>query len=427
MGGAGGSWGGDYTGDGGSTGGSGGGGSWDSGFTGNGGSSATAQCPSEYLYYRNSAPTVFFPSGEAACQSRGDAPNFNGSACIRDNGTTLVFVGKKSNPDYDPNCACPGDSVRNSSGQCVAPLKCPAGYVKDGNKCIWQCPAGMKMLGGNCVKDDMPEDCDPVIQTCDEDGKPVCDCCATLKQLVSQNQTIINNDNRIISLTENMTSNQNTIINNTENINTNITTTNNKLDELINVIKQNNPDFDTTGIENKLDDLKQVLNDKEFTIDGDINLDMSETNAKLNDLIQAVKDNKYDDTSLKLKLDEVIDAIRALDLSQVTDRQDEQTGLLEQIRDLLRPTQQADLAPQLEDMELDAHLDPWSAIRGFNVNQNMINAKAQCPSGEAYSFDVFGEHFALPMPILCGYLGQLGVGIMFLAYVSGAFIIIKGE
>ena len=77
--------------------------------------------------------------------------------------------------------------------------------------------------------------------------------------------------------------------------------------------------------------------------------------------------------------------------------------------------------------EFNAHLDPWSAMRGFDVNQNMINAQAQCPSGDAYSFTFLGKTFAMPMQILCGYLGQIGVGIMFLAYISGAFIIVKGD
>lgn len=433
AGGAGGSWEGDYdSGGGGDMGAGGAGGSWgdDSGFGGNGGSTGGGGQQCTYTWQDFSGTDT-----NALCLSIAD--KFKKTLLSSDNNTCVLenhHVSFRLNSDCVDPPECPVDMHWNGSN-CVKDLKCPAGYVKDGDKCIWQCPAGYKMLGGNCVPDDMPEDCDPAIQTCTGGGgagggggEPVCDCCQKLTELVNNTGTIINNQNRVISLAETSVTNQNKIISNTENINNNINQTNLKLDKLINVINQKEPDFDTTGIENKIDELKQVFADKEFNADN-INIDMSETNKKIDDLTQAVKDSEYNDESLKLKLDEVIKAIndKTTDLKPITERQDEQTDLLEQIRDLLRPVEQAELAPQLEDVAINAHLDPWSAIRGFDVNQNMINAQAQCPSGDAYSFDFFGQHFAMPMTILCTFLGRIGVGIMFLAYMSAAFIIVKGD
>ena len=101
--------------------------------------------------------------------------------------------------------------------------------------------------------------------------------------------------------------------------------------------------------------------------------------------------------------------------------------MLVQIRDLLKPapqTLQSDLS--LSDEPIKAQIDPWQAIRGFDIHQNRINAQKQCPSSEHYSFDVFGTHFVMPLPIFCDALARLAPAFLFLAYMAGAFIIVKG-
>lgn len=424
AGGAGGSWGDDsgFGGNGGSFGGSGGGGYWGGGdpYTNNGRCDTAAVSPelSCKIYsdiYRNGVPTRLV-----------------GSACERLSSGTWISSGsiyKKSCDDFKPK-VCPEGYFLDANNNCVKELKCPAGYVKSGDSCIWQCPAGYKMLGGNCVKDDMPEDCDPTIQECDENGEPVCDCCGSLEQLVNLTNTQINNDNRIISLTENMTSNQNTIINNTENINNNIsnvnnnitnvnnnlTTINESIENVITTIENNKPDFDTSGIESKL----QQLIDKDSTVDGaNIEIDFTPLITKLDELNQSIIDNKYDDTELKAKIDELINK----DLSEITDRQDEQTSLLEDIKRLLLPTNEAgDPDLNLPEVEQSA-FDPWGAIKGFDISNNMINASGQCPPDK--SFTVMGATFAIPMTPMCTYLGYLAPVFLALAYFQGAMIILR--
>lgn len=373
----------------------------------------------------------------------------DGMSCVKSNGG---FLTKVSCTDMK----CPAGTVDDGNGRCIKPpvdcppdthydgsscvkdLKCPAGYKKEGNKCIWQCPAGTKMVGGNCVKDDQPEDCDPMTQQCDENGEPVCDPCSKLQQLVNNNLTMINNDNRIISLTENIVTTMNTTNNNINNVNTSINNVNNTLNTInesisnvITTIENNKPDFDTTGIESKLDEVINAIQNNNGVGEDGQPIDLTEIIRLLNEIDTGVKDGKFDDTQLNAYFDEIINngIPVGVDFTPVTERQDEQTGLLEDIKKLLMPTNEAgDPDYGIPDAgEFNAHLDPWSAIRGFDVNQNMINAQAQCPSGDAYSFTFLGKTFAMPMQILCGYLGQIGVGIMFLAYISGAFIIVKGD
>lgn len=330
---------------------------------------------------------------------------------------------------------CPDGSVRDANGQCKPELKCPAGYKKEGGQCVWQCPAGYKDNGGTCVPDDQPEDCDPAIQECNDDGTPKCDPCAKLQQLINNNLTMINNDNRVISLTETLVSNQNTtnnninnvnntlsvinnnmstVNNNISNVNNNLTTINESIENIITTIENNKPDFDTSGIEALL----QQLIDKETSNDT-IEVDFAPLIEKMNDIEQSIIDNKYDDTQLKEKIDELIN----IDLSPITDRQDEQTSLLEDIKRLLYPRNEAgdpDLnLPEVEQNSFDA----WGAIKGFNINQNIINASAQCPADKTFS--VMGADFSIPMTPMCSFLAYLAPIFLALAYFQGAMIILR--
>lgn len=424
------------------------GGSWgdDSGFGGNGGSfggggagsSPSSQCEIDGQYV----------SGQQFCDiyyKKGfwDWPTtFNGDRCIGKSGTTLI----------KPNCSppqCPSGSnlvggkcikdcpidYHDEGGVCVKDLKCPAGYLKTAdNTCVWQCPAGFKMVGGNCVKDDQPEDCDPTIQQCDDDGQPQCDPCSKLQQLINNNLTMINNDNRVISLTENIVTTMNTTNNNINNVNTsinnvntnisnvnnNLTTINESIQNVITSIENNKPDFDTSGIESKL----QQLIDKQITVDSaNIEMDFTPLISKLEELNQSIIANKYDDTELKLKIDELINK----DLSAITDRQDEQTSLLEDIKRLLMPTNEAgDPSLDLPEVE-ESSFDPWGAIRGFNINQNIINASSQCPADKSFTINLLVKSvtFAIPMNPMCSFLGYLAPVFLALAYFQGAMIILK--
>lgn len=228
----------------------------------------------------------------------------------------------------------------------------------------------------------------------------------------------------------------NNTTNNTNHITNNHGISDDKINALIIAIKNQNKNIDLSPIINAINTVNQSINNLSFEQIKSIEVDLTS-------VINAINANKYDDTQLKLKIDEVTKAIndKQIDLNEVTKRQDEtntklndandkadeQTGLLVQIRDLLKPapqTLQSDLS--LSDEPIKAQIDPWQAIRGFDIHQNRINAQKQCPSSEHYSFDVFGTHFVMPLPIFCDALARLAPAFLFLAYMAGAFIIVKG-
>lgn len=457
AGGAGGSWGcpdgyqpdpnGGCKGAGGSTGGSGGGGSWGNsdGFGGNGGS--TSQPFGDVCYAVGGYASRGFSKDQACATFNRLYPHFGGnfsnSGSVCTNGSSSIAYREVSLSEcgVKPEIPdCPAGQVYNGS-QCVPELKCPAGYKKEGDKCVWQCPAGYKDMGGSCVKEDTPEDCDPAIQECNDDGTPKCDPCSKLQQLINNNLTMINNDNRVISLTETLVSNQNTtnnninnvnntlntinnnmstVNNNISNVNNNLTTINESIQNIITSIENNKPDFDTSGIEAKL----QQLIDKQITVDSaNIEMDFTPLIAKLEELNQSIIANKYDDTELKLKIDELINK----DLSAITDRQDEQTSLLEDIKRLLMPTNEAgDPSLDLPEVE-ESSFDAWGAIKGFNINQNIINASSECPADKSFTINLLVKSvtFAIPMTPMCSFLGYLAPVFLALAYFQGAMIILK--
>ena len=228
----------------------------------------------------------------------------------------------------------------------------------------------------------------------------------------------------------------NNTTNNTNHITNNHGISDDKINQLIIAIKNQNHDVDLTNVINAINSVNNSINNLSFEQIKSIEVDLTA-------VINAINANKYDDTQLKQKIDEITKAIndKQIDLNEVTKRQDEtntklddannkadeQTGLLTEIRDLLKPTPQtlqADLS--LSDEPIKAQIDPWQAIRGFDIHQNRINAQKQCPSSEHYSFDVFGTHFVMPLPIFCDALARLAPAFLFLAYMAGAFIIVKG-
>lgn len=428
AGGAGGSWGDDsgFTGNGGSFGGAGGAGSWDgSCYTTNTMALATSKAESCALLGSDKLwPHVknLHVVGDR-CKSINPTQYENWDFII-----TPASCGSLQPPD------CPVDTHWDGSN-CVKDLKCPAGYKKEANKCVWQCPAGMKLVGGNCVKDTQPEDCDPAIQQCDEDGKPKCNICEKLTNIINNQTTNINNDNRVISLLENSVTNNNTTNTSINNVNNNITTVNNNLttinesiNNLITTITENSPDFDTTALEAKIDEVITAINNRPSGGGGGegVATDLTALMLKLEEMNDSIKANKYDDTELKAKIDELIN--KELDLKEITDRQDEQTGLLADIKRLLMPTNEAgDPSFEVPEVETPQTTDLWGAIRGFDIHQNRINAAKQCPADKEFTISLLTvtKTFAIPMAPMCEYLSYLAPIFLMLAYFSGAMIILK--
>ncbi len=439
-------------------GGSGAGGSWGNsdGFGGNNGSSgasAGGSCKANFMGTSYSSPSA---AGTAACSYFGrggligwaksgsntatePTPSKNGThypVCAKGGAFGAVNLTDCDAPIPD----CPVGEHWDGS-RCVKSLKCPAGYEKQGDKCVWQCPEGFKKVGGSCVPDNQPEDCDPSLQECDEDGKPKCNICEKLTNLTNNQQTIINNDNRVISLTETLVSNQNitnnnlntvnnnlnTINNNMSTINNNIQNIDNSVQELITTINEKNPTIDTTALENKIDEVINAINNNTGGGDGgDVPPDLQPVIDKMNDLNQSIIDNKYDDIALQTKVDELIN--KDLDLSSITDRQDEQTSILDDIKKLLMIQKDADGNPDLDMPEVEQEeLDLWGAISGFDIHKNIINASSQCPADKEFTVNLGFKSatFAIPMSNICTYLSYLAPVFLMLAYFSGAMIILR--
>ncbi len=450
---AGGSWEPTYPGGGGGFGGASSGGSWGNsdGFGGSGGFGGGSYDPwadspdGQICGFRgamrpNSPLKNIYPTYNDACISNGGTPNgtwkcVNGSATYTASERDRTCI----NGEKPPPPSCPDGQIHDGNS-CVPALKCPSGYEKQGNNCVWQCPEGFKEVGGSCVPDNQPEDCDPSLQECDEDGKPKCDPCSKLQELINNNLTMINNDNRVISLTETLVSNQNTTNNNLNTVNNNLNTINNNMstinnninninetiNNVITAIEENKPNFDTSGIESKLDEvITAIQNNNGVGSDGEP-IDLGEILRLLNEIDQGVKDGKFDDTQLNAYFDEILQngIPVGVNFEPVTERQDEQTSLLQDIKKLLLPTNEAgDPSIDLPEVPDSENVDLWAAIRGFDISQNRINASKQCPSDK--SFSVMGANFSIPMTPMCNFLGYLAPVFLMLGYFQGAMIILR--
>lgn len=286
---------------------------------------------------------------------------------------------------------------------------------------------------------DTPQDCDPAIQQCDKNGKPLCDCCEKLDTLIGINQKIQSNTAQTNNLLSQTNNHLTSIKSNTAQTNTLLNQTNAKLDTLINILNNKGINVDLSRIHQQLDTLiaKKV--------------DLAPINNKLDALIQAVQDNKYDDSELQAKIDEVTQAIidKQIDLTPVTERQDEtknilnttndkldeQTTILDDIRDMFdellgreppdpnqpKPPDPLDLAEQ----QYDSNYDPWGAIRGFDIGQNRINASNQCPADKTVT--ILGGTLTFKMGYFCDFLAMLAPAFLAIAYIMGGIIIVRGS
>ena len=183
-------------------GGSGSGGGWGNsdGFGGNGGSTGTNQCQPQYMW-KAYGVSELFSTPDAACAYRPSPSSVwkyshsikqsdTSYACYwSSNGASPILsktVTAVTNSDYDPNCdtQCNADEYFDGS-KCVPwTLKCPAGYEKTrATNAFGNVHQVLKKVGDSCVPDDQPEDCDPAIQECNDDGTPKCDPCSKLKSL----------------------------------------------------------------------------------------------------------------------------------------------------------------------------------------------------------------------------------------------------
>lgn len=216
--------------------------------------------------------------------------------------------------------------------------------------------------------DNKDNDCDPKIQQCDDEDKPKCDPCAKLDKIIS-------NQGKQIAIAERQSQ---------------------SLADILSQQRQTNQSLN--NVAQKIDVTNQRLDIANNNL-SNINRNINNTNQKL--------DN-------------------------IANKTDEQTGVLATIRDtlkdikdLLNTKQENSTEPTVTpDNETLPTFDPFSAVRGFDISQNRINATKQCPADK--TFQIMGATFSLPMSYLCDFLANLAPIFLALAYFKGGMIIIRG-
>ena len=448
SGGAGGSWGGTgandpYTGNGGSLGGSGAGGDWAtcSVVPFNDGKVYSATTPDGVCksigsnwfarsdgsgYYRcstGSVSTSSFYCNIPTCPT-GQAYDKTLKKCITVCPERTVYDRTTNTCKVDPKqCQSPYTLI---NGVCVPP-KQPDPETKT-------CPYGYTLTNGACVKDpDKP--CDPAVQQCNPDGTVKCDCCqkldtiignqgvqiglqnksnASLAQIIANQQT----NNLKIDQLNNQLTQLNSIAQNT---NSNLQLIQNQIAELLKLQKEG-VKLDIEPITKKIDEIITNANKNQSD-------KLTNDNKNHNDLTGLIAKSLIDSSNEKPYLQQIVEHLKEnpkVDLEPVTDRQDEQTDLLKEIRDLFKedkenPTPPPEVTPEEQESSLT---NPLDGLKNYDISQNRFNASGQCPADR--QFQALGATFSIPFASLCNILSMLGGFFVALSYIAGGIIIVKG-
>lgn len=476
--GAGGSWSSDpYNGNGGSGSGAGAGGSW---------SSDQNTCSVQYVYL-SSVTNKTYSTPEAACDylkvinNGAGAPGVTFSHASNDlcyynnKGSEVAWSRyfKQSNPAYSSSCTCKtGEYYSSTYNKCIPkcddgrslydpstntckvnPQQCQSPYTLINGVCVppkqpdpetKTCPYGYTLdtATNSCVKD--PEKpCDPAVQECNPDGTVKCDCCqkldtiignqgvqiglqnksnASLAQIIANQQT----NNLKIDQLNNQLTQLNSIAQNT---NSNLQVIQNQIAELLKLQKEG-VKLDIEPITKKIDEI--ITNANKNQADK-----LTNDNKNHNDLTGLIAKSLIDSETAKPYLKEIFDymkqqpqtnasAVGATDLQPVTDRQDEQTGILKEIRDLFKedtenPTPPPDVTPEEQESSLN---NPLDGLKNYDISQNRFGGAAQCPNDR--QFVALGATFTIAMSRFCDYLAMFGSVFLAMAYIAGGIIVVKG-
>ena len=225
-----------------------------------------------------------------------------------------------------------------------------------------------------------------------------------------------------------ITTNNHNTTNNTNHITNNHGISDDKINQLIIAIKNQNNNIDLSSIINAINTVNQSINNLSFEQIKSIEVDLTA-------VINAINANKYDDTQLKQKIDEVTKAIndKQTDLNEVTKRQDEtntklddannkadkQISLLEEIRDLFKK-QEDHTPPPITSQQSQ---NPLDRLKNFDISENRFSVTAQCPADR--SFNILGNSFVIPMFYFCDALAMFGSIFLAMAYIYGGIIVVK--
>lgn len=317
--------------------------------------------------------------------------------------------------------------------QCLSPYTLVNGVCvppKEPDKPKKDCPVGYTLQGDTCVEDPT-KPCDPTIQKCNPDGTPVCDCCAKLDIIIGNQGVQINQFNKTNqSLTAIIAQQQ---------------TTNLKIDALtqrIEQLKQQNSVNAKINQQQLAEVIKLLKEGVKIDIDP-ILKKMDDNHADLTKLIaKALIDSPTNQPYLKLILEQqkkqpqatasAVAPIIASATTQITDRQDEQTGLLAQIRDLLggKPVKEGEKKPEPPDpnapeSDNNDKSNPFDKLKDYDISQNRFGGGGgQCPTDR--QFTAMGATYSIGFSQFCSILAMLGNVFVAAAYIAGGIIVVKG-
>lgn len=331
-------------------------------------------------------------------------------------------------------------------GQCKAdPNKCLSPYTFINGVCVppktpdpetKTCPYGYTLdtATNSCVKD--PEKpCDPAVQECNPDGTVKCDCCQKLDTIIgnqgvqiglqnksnaSLSQIIANQQTNNLKLDQ--LNNQLTQLNSiAQNTNSNLQLIQNQIAELLKLQKEG-VKLDIQPITKKIDEI--ITNANKNQADK-----LTNDNKNHNDLTGLIAKSLIDSSTEKPYLQQIAEHLKEnpkVDLEPVTDRQDEQTGILKEIRDLFKedkenPTPPPEVTPEEQESSLT---NPLDGLKNYDISQNRFGGAAQCPNDR--QFVALGATFTIGMSRFCDYLAMFGSVFLAMAYIAGGIIVVKG-
>lgn len=436
------------------------GGSWGDGSGNFSGSGAGGSFTPNKTYDYCTDGMGAYPTPESACQARAKRYGFSkyalrGYMCDVLNNNGSVWDGNTPISCYNEKKKCPENSVLKD-GVCVYPEKdCFAPNTYYNGSCVppkqpdpvtKYCPYGYTLTNGQCVKDP-PKTCDPAVQQCNPDGTPKCDCCEKLDAINSNISNLVNQNNDLGQSLSKMIAQQQTnnlkidLLNSTLNdiknqsklSNNNLQLLQNQIGELNKLIGQG-VKIDIAPIVQKLDEIKNDVNKNHLertTNDNKNHADLTALIAK------SLIDSETQKPFLKLLYEEmknqpqktaqaltpVIDSAT----SQITEKQDEQTGILKEIRDLFKedkenPTPPPEVTPEEQESSLK---NPLDGLKNYDISQNRFGvSQVQCPPDR--QFVALGATFTIGMSQYCGQMQILGYVFLMMAYIAGGIIVVKG-
>lgn len=379
-----------------------------------------------------------------AGQYRYDATKGQFGACVADNYPQGWAIRRecenqqcKADEYYDfasksckqKTCTAPYiyDPVQDKCLNNDPPKTCPTGQHLEGDTCVSDnktCPEGTILKDGMCVVDTTPAD----------PNKPECTCCEDLKKIMN---VLVNITTEINSNTKNINNTLNTTNQKIDNVNNTINTTNQKIDNSTNQLSLKLGDINASlgELNIKLGELNVKVGDISIKIgngEGMGDVDLSNIESKLDAILNALKDGKFDETKILKALDEIDDEIE-LTNKKLDEKLDKVNQQLEAIKKC--QGEGAEVNKKLCDWidwikkDLPRNDDNTVSVQDdktpIELKKDRVKFGSQCPSAEVVpiSYKVDSTDVVISYEGLCRGLSDLKPFIIGLAGFASVLII----